>query len=294
MHSFSTERTKKYTLLYTQASKIIPSNGQPYNQLAILASLDNNHFDIIYYWCKALDAKSRFAPARVNLVRQLEKNLGKENITLSESIAQAKGHKLELGVKFFLRVFSRIYAYSDDYPVENPDFNLINGLLNKVQVKSNYAIERFIQITYLYVWLLTYCNESFKSMVYQGFINFIETITENEKLSKKLQPCIKLGIEWLDCYKNLAVLAPLAERIKEQFENDEPASFFIEKLAFGEDLYIQGMSSFRLYTEKVNFSKVCHKTLNWSAERESFINLYLGKALDAAQNFENWNIFVEM
>jgi len=272
---------------YTQASKIIPSNGQPYNQLAILASLDNNHFDIIYYWCKALDAKSKFAPAQVNLSKQLQKNLGKENVKLSDSIAATKGQKLELGVKYFLRLFSRIYEYSEDYPVNDQDFSLINELLNKVQVKSNYTIEKFIQITYLYLWLLTYCNDSFKEMVYQGFINFIETIAENSKNSKKLQPCIKLGIEWLDCYKNLSILAPLAERIKERFENEEPASFFIEKLAFEEDLYIQGMTSFRLYTEKVNFNKVTHKSLSWSAERESFINLYLGKALDAAQNVEN-------
>ena len=86
---------------YKKASEILPSNGQPYNQLAILAFKQKDYFHLIYYWCKALDAKSPFLVSKTNLIRQLERLRGRPDIDVRQSLGtSAPMKKIEIAKKY--------------------------------------------------------------------------------------------------------------------------------------------------------------------------------------------------
>ena len=107
---------------YKKASEILPSNGQPYNQLAILAFKQKDYFHLIYYWCKALDAKSPFLVSKTNLIRQLERLRGRPDIDVRQSLGtSAPMKKIEIAKKYsaFKKSFSTtaIWSFSDIFRI---------------------------------------------------------------------------------------------------------------------------------------------------------------------------------
>lgn len=52
---------------YMLAAKILPGNGQPYNQLAILASAKNDMLYAVFYYCKSISVPNQFPAAASNL-----------------------------------------------------------------------------------------------------------------------------------------------------------------------------------------------------------------------------------
>lgn len=53
---------------------VLPS-GQPYNQLAILASSKGDHLTTIFYYCRSIAVKFPFPAASTNLQKALSKAL---------------------------------------------------------------------------------------------------------------------------------------------------------------------------------------------------------------------------
>uniref|UniRef100_A0A8C1YHZ0 Nonsense-mediated mRNA decay factor n=1 Tax=Cyprinus carpio TaxID=7962 RepID=A0A8C1YHZ0_CYPCA len=58
-----------------QTTQLVPSNGQPYNQLAILASSKGDHLTTIFYYCRSIAVKFPFPAASTNLQKALSKAL---------------------------------------------------------------------------------------------------------------------------------------------------------------------------------------------------------------------------
>merc|ERR1712048_1191203 len=54
-------------IFYNLASKLLPGNGQPYNQLAILATAKFNHLQAIFFYCKSSCVQNPFPAATANL-----------------------------------------------------------------------------------------------------------------------------------------------------------------------------------------------------------------------------------
>ena len=68
---------------YRRAVRALPESGQPYNQMAVVASYQDSHLDAIYYYSRALLAVNPFATAATNLKLILDKvvSLMKNKIT---------------------------------------------------------------------------------------------------------------------------------------------------------------------------------------------------------------------
>lgn len=58
---------------YKQAAGLCPSNGNPYNQLAVLATYNGDALSAIYHYCRSLAVDAPFVTARENLTLLLEK-----------------------------------------------------------------------------------------------------------------------------------------------------------------------------------------------------------------------------
>lgn len=80
------------------------STGQPYNQLAILASSKGDHLTTIFYYCRSIAVKFPFPAASTNLQKALSKALERYGLHGSPS-----GHlgstpnQLALGAKMAAR-----------------------------------------------------------------------------------------------------------------------------------------------------------------------------------------------
>uniref|UniRef100_UPI00358EAEF9 nonsense-mediated mRNA decay factor SMG7 isoform X2 n=1 Tax=Myxine glutinosa TaxID=7769 RepID=UPI00358EAEF9 len=66
-------QTSQAESYYRHAAQLVPSNGQPYNQLAILASSKGDHLSSIFYYCRSIAVKFPFPAASTNLQKGLSK-----------------------------------------------------------------------------------------------------------------------------------------------------------------------------------------------------------------------------
>ncbi|NXA49062.1 SMG7 protein, partial [Nothocercus julius] len=69
------KETSQAESYYRHAAQLVPSNGQPYNQLAILASSKGDHLTTIFYYCRSIAVKFPFPAASTNLQKALSKAL---------------------------------------------------------------------------------------------------------------------------------------------------------------------------------------------------------------------------
>ena len=53
---------------YYKASKLVPKNGKPYNQLAVVAVLANRKMDAVYYYVRSLAVSNPILTAREKLI----------------------------------------------------------------------------------------------------------------------------------------------------------------------------------------------------------------------------------
>ena len=58
---------------YRKAAFLVPSNGQPYNQLAILSAGSSDMLQTVFFYFRAMHVKCPFPGSKVNLERALEK-----------------------------------------------------------------------------------------------------------------------------------------------------------------------------------------------------------------------------
>mmetsp|Transcript_36979 Transcript_36979/g.59852 ORF Transcript_36979/g.59852 Transcript_36979/m.59852 type:complete len:999 (+) Transcript_36979:103-3099(+) len=82
---------------YSQAILLLPDNGNPHNQLAVLATYADNDCVAVYRYVRSLAAKQPFLTARENIVLLFEKNKAKA-AALVTSKAQSEGKRLNVAV----------------------------------------------------------------------------------------------------------------------------------------------------------------------------------------------------
>ncbi|XP_071063699.1 nonsense-mediated mRNA decay factor SMG7 isoform X12 [Dasypus novemcinctus] len=93
-------QTSQAESYYRHAAQLVPSNGQPYNQLAILASSKGDHLTTIFYYCRSIAVKFPFPAASTNLQKALSKAL--------ESRDEVK---TKWGVSDFIRAFIKFHSH---------------------------------------------------------------------------------------------------------------------------------------------------------------------------------------
>ncbi|XP_047135748.1 nonsense-mediated mRNA decay factor SMG7 isoform X1 [Hydra vulgaris] len=95
---------------YELAAKILPGNGQPYNQLAILASARNNTLLVVFYYLKSISVANPFPAASSNLLKTLSQICSKPNYSiLGKSMGLTVGEFSDL----FLQLIGCIHLQQD-------------------------------------------------------------------------------------------------------------------------------------------------------------------------------------
>lgn len=70
---------KQAASFYKLASKLLPGNGQPYNQLAILSSAVDDSLHTVFYYCKSISVPNPFPAAASNLHKIFNQIYAKHN-----------------------------------------------------------------------------------------------------------------------------------------------------------------------------------------------------------------------
>ncbi|XP_061878930.1 nonsense-mediated mRNA decay factor SMG7 isoform X1 [Entelurus aequoreus] len=93
-------QTSQAESYYRHAAQLVPSNGQPYNQLAILASSKGDHLTTIFYYCRSIAVKFPFPAASTNLQKALSKALeSREDVRSKWSVSD------------FIKAFVKFHGY---------------------------------------------------------------------------------------------------------------------------------------------------------------------------------------
>ncbi|XP_066453549.1 nonsense-mediated mRNA decay factor SMG7 isoform X2 [Eleutherodactylus coqui] len=95
-------QTSQAESYYRHAAQLVPSNGQPYNQLAILASSKGDHLTTIFYYCRSIAVKFPFPAASTNLQKALSKALeSREEVKKRWSVSDF--------IKSFIKFHGHVY-----------------------------------------------------------------------------------------------------------------------------------------------------------------------------------------
>ncbi|XP_033838334.1 nonsense-mediated mRNA decay factor SMG7 isoform X2 [Periophthalmus magnuspinnatus] len=95
-------QTSQAESYYRHAAQLVPSNGQPYNQLAILASSKGDHLTTIFYYCRSIAVKFPFPAASTNLQKALSKALeSREEVKTKWSLSDF--------IKAFIKFHGHVY-----------------------------------------------------------------------------------------------------------------------------------------------------------------------------------------
>ncbi|XP_043991279.1 protein SMG7 isoform X1 [Gambusia affinis] len=95
-------QTSQAESYYRHAAQLVPSNGQPYNQLAILASSKGDHLTTIFYYCRSIAVKFPFPAASTNLQKALSKALeSRDDVKTKWSVSDF--------IKAFIRFHGHVY-----------------------------------------------------------------------------------------------------------------------------------------------------------------------------------------
>ena len=97
-----------FWFLFRKAAYLVPSNGQPYNQLAILASGQGDMLSTVFFYLRAIYVKCPFPGSKTNLERTLEKVLKVSKTKVNQKQIN-KISVLEL-IRLFLKFHAVIYT----------------------------------------------------------------------------------------------------------------------------------------------------------------------------------------
>lgn len=201
---------------YLLAGKILPGNGQPYNQLAILASARNDLLFAVFYYCKSISVPNPFPAAASNL----QKTFAQASAKYSYNVL---GKSSGLSVDEFLGLFISLSGCT--YLTQN--FSKLNVLKNKVLQDLNKILldlkaHQLILITGICIFnlqksrcknnIMEYVAEdetniwtfvlSFSVRILQLFVdNTVDVLQSSNTLPNDLKclPGIKVFTDWIVC-----------------------------------------------------------------------------------------------
>uniref|UniRef100_A0A3B4DSC2 Nonsense-mediated mRNA decay factor n=1 Tax=Pygocentrus nattereri TaxID=42514 RepID=A0A3B4DSC2_PYGNA len=191
-------QTSQAESYYRHAAQLVPSNGQPYNQLAILASSKGDHLTTIFYYCRSIAVKFPFPAASTNLQKALSKALERYEIIKPVGVSD-----------FILWIFFISLIYCSDYM-----------MANRLILQKAFSSQQLVHITVINLFelhhLRDFSNEtddqSFSSdeqiswiQLLGLFMSFLGVMCSRALLNKNQEeimgecplPAIKVSLDWL-------------------------------------------------------------------------------------------------
>lgn len=135
---------------YRKAAYLVPSNGQPYNQLAILASGQGDMLSTVFFYLRAIYVKCPFPGSKTNLERTLEKVLKVSKTKVNQKQIN-KISVLEL-IRLFLKFHAVIYTMKKG-DMEDSEFDeLYTRLIGAIEIHlslGGLSRRQLLQVTFI-------------------------------------------------------------------------------------------------------------------------------------------------
>ncbi|XP_064194455.1 nonsense-mediated mRNA decay factor SMG7 isoform X2 [Anguilla rostrata] len=205
-------QTSQAESYYRHAAQLVPSNGQPYNQLAILASSKGDHLTTIFYYCRSIAVKFPFPAASTNLQKALSKALeSRDEVKTKWSVSDF--------IKAFIKFHGHVYL--------SKSLEKLNGLREKLEeqfqkliLQKAFSSQQLVHITVINLFELhhlrdfssesddqSFSPEEQMSWIQQLglFMSFLGVMCSRALLNRNRAeilgecplPAIKVSLEWL-------------------------------------------------------------------------------------------------
>ncbi|KAG8436814.1 hypothetical protein GDO86_007775 [Hymenochirus boettgeri] len=272
-------QTSQAESYYRHAAQLVPSNGQPYNQLAILASSKGDHLTTIFYYCRSIAVKFPFPAASTNLQKALSKAL--------ESWEDVKNR---WGVSDFVKAFIKFHGHlylSKNLDKVSPLREQLEEQFKNMLFQKALNSQQLVHITVINLFQLHHLRsfgsegeqQSFSpneelcwSQLLALFMSFLgilcrfplKTYHCEETSSTDPLPAIKVSLDWMKLRPSVFQEAAVEERkyvwpwlisLLNTFHVLEEDVFNANMLPLPEEFELQGFLALRPAFRNLDFSK---------------------------------------
>ncbi|XP_038859910.1 protein SMG7-like isoform X3 [Salvelinus namaycush] len=273
-------QTSQAESYYRHAAQLVPSNGQPYNQLAILASSKGDHLTTIFYYCRSIAVKFPFPAASTNLQKALTKAIE------SHDEVKTKWSMSDF-IKAFIKFHGHVYLSKSLEKLNNLREKLEEQFQRLIRQKA-FSSQQLVHITIINLFELHHLrdfgneadDQSFSSDEQIGwfqllglFMSFLGIMCSQALLNKNRGeeimgecplPAIKVSLDWLKLrstvFQDSAVnkrqyVWPWLVSILNSFQPKEDDVSCASMTPLPEEFELQGFLALRPALRILDFSK---------------------------------------
>ncbi|XP_036768472.2 nonsense-mediated mRNA decay factor SMG7 isoform X6 [Manis pentadactyla] len=272
-------QTSQAESYYRHAAQLVPSNGQPYNQLAILASSKGDHLTTIFYYCRSIAVKFPFPAASTNLQKALSKAL--------ESRDEVK---TKWGVSDFIKAFIKFHGHvylSKSLEKLSPLREKLEEQFKRLLFQKAFNSQQLVHVTVINLFQLhhlrDFSNETEQHSYSQDeqlcwtqllalFMSFLGILckcplrnkSQEESYSTYPLPAVKVSMDWLRLRPRIFQEAVVDERqyiwpwlisLLNSFHPHEEDLSSTNATPLPEEFELQGFLALRPSFRNLDFSK---------------------------------------
>ncbi|XP_073072982.1 nonsense-mediated mRNA decay factor SMG7 isoform X6 [Manis javanica] len=272
-------QTSQAESYYRHAAQLVPSNGQPYNQLAILASSKGDHLTTIFYYCRSIAVKFPFPAASTNLQKALSKAL--------ESRDEVK---TKWGVSDFIKAFIKFHGHvylSKSLEKLSPLREKLEEQFKRLLFQKAFNSQQLVHVTVINLFQLhhlrDFSNETEQHSYNQDeqlcwtqllalFMSFLGILckcplqnkSQEETYSTYPLPAVKVSMDWLRLRPRIFQEAVVDERqyiwpwlisLLNSFHPHEEDLSSTNATPLPEEFELQGFLALRPSFRNLDFSK---------------------------------------
>ncbi|XP_028283248.1 nonsense-mediated mRNA decay factor SMG7 isoform X2 [Parambassis ranga] len=273
-------QTSQAESYYRHAAQLVPSNGQPYNQLAILASSKGDHLTTIFYYCRSIAVKFPFPAASTNLQKALSKALeSRDEVKTKWSVSDF--------IKAFIKFHGHVYL--------SKSVDKLDGLREKLEeqfqrliLHKAFSSQQLVHITVINLFELHHLRDltadasepSYSSeqqiswfQLLGLFMSFLGVMCSRALINKNRGeevmgecplPAIKVSLDWLKLRPSVFQEASVEERqhvwpwlvsILNSFQPKEEDLSSSSVMPLPEEFELQGFLALRPALRCLDFTK---------------------------------------
>ncbi|XP_061653350.1 nonsense-mediated mRNA decay factor SMG7 isoform X1 [Phyllopteryx taeniolatus] len=267
-------QTSQAESYYRHAAQLVPSNGQPYNQLAILASSKGDHLTTIFYYCRSIAVKFPFPAASTNLQKALSKAL--------ESREEARGKwSVSDFIKAFIKFHGHVYLSKSLEELDSLRERL-EEQFQRLMLQKAFSSQQLVHITVINLFELHHLREAADDgqqtlswfQLLSLFMSFLGLMCSRVLLNKNREeaevagecplPAIKVSLDWLrlkpGVFREAAVdqrqhVWPWLVSILNSFQPKDQHVSTYSATPLPEEFELQGFLALRPALRSVDFTK---------------------------------------
>uniref|UniRef100_A0AAQ4RWM0 Nonsense-mediated mRNA decay factor n=1 Tax=Gasterosteus aculeatus aculeatus TaxID=481459 RepID=A0AAQ4RWM0_GASAC len=273
-------QTSQAESYYRHAAQLVPSNGQPYNQLAILASSKGDHLSTIFYYCRSIAVKFPFPAASTNLQKALSKALeSRDEVKTKWSVSDF--------VRAFIKFHGHVYLSKS---LEKLDLlrEKLEEQFQRLTLQKAFSSQQLVHITVINLFELHHLRDltaEGSEQIFNGeqqvgwfqllglFMSFLgvmcsRVILNNSRGEEIMGECplpaIKVSLDWLKLRPSIFPEAAMDQRqhvwpwlvsILNSFQPREDTVSFSSVTPLPEEFELQGFLALRPALRSLDFTK---------------------------------------